>query len=712
MIVNSTFAWMLQNSTLQFDYPTWYIGFCVLAGLVYAVALYFRDKAFKDVTKAQRRLLIPMSIFRLIAVSTIAFLLLAPLLKTRFIETVKPYIIFAQDNSESVANAFGAGDSAKYVGQIGEMINKLSEQYNVQTYSFGEKVEEGITNTFDDKITNISESLDALYNKYDNQNVGAIILATDGIYNQGSNPIYKSSNLEVPVYAIALGDTTPQRDLLIDKVLHNRIAYLGDKFTIRADVSAKNCKGEKTVLNVYKGKGTSNKVYSKPITINNTNFVYSEDIILDADKPGIQQYSIRVTKLNGEVTTLNNQQNIFVDVLDSRQKILILAASPHPDIAALKKSIENNKNYEATVGYAASFNRSIKDYNLAILHGLPATSNSMETLIGQLKKEGIAIWYIVTEQTAISTVNRMQDIVQVKGNNTKTDEAKANVQSTFNLFTFEPTLAQKLEKLPPLVVPFGGASAAPTAQTLMTQQIGTVSTDFPLLTLQQSAGGKTAVMSGEGLWRWRLYDYKEDGAHETVNELISKVVQYLAVKTDKRKFRANVSKTMFNENESITFDAELYNDSYELINTPDVSLNVYNTDGKEFPFVFSKSGNAYALNAGFFPVGNYSFKATTNYNGKTYTSSGSFSVAPIELENLQTTANHQLINSLTQKYGGAVFAPDSVATLLATIEANKPPDIQYETFKTQSIINLKWLFYLILSLLTLEWFIRKYLGGY
>ena len=53
---------------------------------------------------------------------------------------------------------------------------------------------------------------------YSNQNVGAVILASDGIYNEGSNPLYANFELNAPIHVIALGDTVPSRDVILKRV--------------------------------------------------------------------------------------------------------------------------------------------------------------------------------------------------------------------------------------------------------------------------------------------------------------------------------------------------------------------------------------------------------------------------------------------------------------------------------------------------------------
>ena len=702
-----------MNSSLTFQYPIWWLGLCVLLGVAFAVMLYFRDQTFKDASKSQKRFIPLLAILRFLGATAIATLLLSPLIKNRFTEVQKPYIVIAQDNSESISKGFVNEDGTAYSSGMQSLIDALKEDAEIQHFVFDDKLKEQEQPDYSGKVTNLSATLEDIHNRFSFQNVGAVVLATDGIYNEGSNPIYTNFKMDAPLYAVALGDTTPARDLRIDKVLHNRIAYRGDKFTIRVDVSAFNAKGSTTVMNIYKGKGTSNKVHTKNITIKDDRFFTSEEVILNADRTGIRQFTVTLTKIGEEENTTNNTQTIYVDILEGRQKITILANSPHPDLSALKQSIETNKNYEAKIVFLKQFDGKFKDQNLVILHGLPSAKNDGKTLVSKLKAENIPTWFITTTQTNMGALDQLQDIVKISASTSATNDIQANYNGSFNLFTYDEKEAQKLEDFPPLTSPFAQYAASPTAQVLLKQKIGSVDTDYPLLVFQQSQNYKTAVLTGEGFWRWRMYDYLKNQSHQTINDLVSKTVQYLAVKNDKRQFRVNQPKNLFNENEAIIFDAEYYNDSYELINEPDANLIVRDEAGRDYPFTFSKTTNAYTLDAGQLPVGDYDYFGKIIYNGKEFKSNGKFTVKELLLEAVQTTADHGMLNALTENLGGEVVAVNNIGSLVEKIKSQKTmiPKM-FNTYKTRSVINLKWLFFLILAMLSLEWFFRKYNGAY
>ena len=234
-----------------------------------------------------------------------------------------------------------------------------------------------------------------------------------------------------------------------------------------------------------------------------------------------------------------------------------------------------------------------------------------------------------------------------------------------------------------------------------------------LLAIGETNGIRTGVFLGENVWKWRLFDFLQNQNHEIFDEVFGKTVQYLSVKEDKRKFRITLDQNIFNENEAVTFGAELYNDNYELINDPDVSMVIRNRDGKEFTYTFNRLGKGYSLNAGILPVGNYTFRATTSFNGQSLSFDGKFSVRPIQLELFETTANHAVLRQLSQKFGGETVLPadmTSIAEKIKSKETVKP--VMYSTSKTSPLINLKWIFALLAGLLAAEWFLRRYFGAY
>jgi len=695
---------------LSFQYPNWYLLLCAFLGLGYALLLYFKDKTFREQSK---KLNWALGAIRFLAVTFLSILLLSPILKSLLTETQKPVVVLAQDESASIAAQMDSTALQTYRTALNGLEKQLENQFEVKKYAFGNNVREGIGFRFEDKVTNLSEMLTTVYDLYNNQNLGAVILATDGIYNEGSNPIYSGTKISVPIYTIALGDTIPKKDLVLKRVFNNKIVYLGDKFSIQADVAAQNCSGSGTTLSVAKVENKkARKLQEMQIPIDKNDFFTTKEVVLEADKSGVQRYRIGLNRIAGEVTTANNSKDIFIDVLDAREKILLLANSPHPDISALKQSLEKNKNYDVTTAYINDLKVKIADFDFVVFHQLPSKSNDAAGVLNILNSHKIPRLFIVGTQTDLARFNQVQSLLNIQGEGRNTNEVQGYFAPELNLFTIGDELKNKLPNFPPVFSPFGEFTAAPNAQVVLYQRIGKVDTKYPLLLIGEENETKTGILAAEGLWKWRLFDFLQRQNHDIFEDLLSKNFQYATLKEDKRRFRISLNKNIFRENENIVFDAELYNESYELINEPDVSLTISNSDGKDFNFTFDKTSNGYTLDARIFPVGNYSFRGTVFYNGKTLTFEGQFSVQPIQLEVFETTADHGMLRLLSKQFGGQLFYPNQLPQLAQALNDENINPIIYATSKTRSVINLKWIFFVLLGLLSLEWFVRRYFGGY
>lgn len=697
--------------SLSFQFPLWYILLCILLGLVVATILYARSASFSDKPLS---VVLTLATLRFLSVTLISMFLLSPLLKSLELDTQKPTIVIAQDVSESVTSAWGQQQKEDYLAQLEEVGRVLSNDYDVQILSFGSSVREGLDTTFSDKVSNTSMVLDQVTDRYAGANLGGVILATDGLFNEGSNPLYASAELGVPVFSIAMGDTTPQRDLVLKSVFNNRIAYLGDKFSVQVDVSARNLDGRTSNLVVSRiANGQAVRLKEKNLKIQESDYFQTFSFVLDADQPGVQRFRFSLQPVEGEVSLSNNTKDVFIDVLDARQRILILGANPHPDLTAMRQSIRSNKNYEVDVFDIDDWGGEIRDYDLVVFHQLPGREKSVSDLLNELNENRIPRFFVLGSESDYNRINAVQALMGTQVTPRNTNEVQGRVNTTFNLFTLNDELPKAMGAYPPLTAAFGEFTDSGNGQVLLYQRIRKIDTQFPLLMLGEEAGSKTGILAAEGIWKWRLFDFLQHKSHAKFDAFFSKIIQYLSVKDDKRKFRVTMNSSIVNENEPLFFDAELYNNSYELINTPDVQMEVVDEDGNAFNYTFNKTEKAYRLNAGTLPVGNYRYEATVNYNAERLTFSGQFSIQPIQLELYETTADHSVLQLISDRSGGMLAYPQNLTIIADSIrseEAIKP--IIYQTSRTRSAINLRWLFLPLLLLLTAEWAIRRYQGSY
>lgn len=658
---------------LLFDFPWYYALGCVLLGTAYALLLYSKGSLGK-------RMRLFLASLRAIAVALISMLLLQPMVLITDHVTEKPIVIIAQDRSSSVAPY----SSPTWQDSLDALADKLSSDYDVQRVDYG-----GAT-------TNISQCLQDLQQQYSHRNVGALVLTGDGLWNTGSNPIPLAENAPYPIFTIAMGDTAQHKDASISNLRHGRIAYMGSAIPVEVTIKATLLKGQSRRLTVTQSGKT---LYTKTIDYTTSQFSTTEQLTLEATHSGLQQFVVRIEPAEGEVTTANNVRTITLEVIDGHKKVALIAAAPHPDIAALRNAIQSSENYQVDAFLAKDFKGNLKDYSLVVLHQLPSRSGI------RFDVHDLPAIHILGPQTDLPQFNTLHTGVEVQTKLYRTSEAAPLFNPAFAPFTLSKDAAHALEDMPPLGMPFGDYKASAEMQSLFTAKIGNIDTRQPLISVGSQQGVRHAVIAGDGLWRWRLADYQANSTSTHFDELINKLVTYTSIRIDKQRFRL-VANSIYRNDEEVVVEAELYDDNYELTNLPDARLTI---NGKDYPF--NRSGNRYIINLGTLDSGLYACQAKTTFNGKDLLAKCIFAVEALDLEALTTIADHPLMHALAAASGGDMILPsaiDQLPDLLASRGDIKPIIYSHSTYV--ELIDRWWMLALIILLLSIEWVARKYNG--
>lgn len=692
------------------QYSLWLLVPIVILAAGLAFFLYYKDKNLQKINKS---ILYTLFILRFSVLLILCFLLLMPVIKHSNIYFDKPLIILSQDNSESVGllNSIDSMQASNYQSNIKHIYNLLSKKYETKFLTFGDRINDSLNFNFDEKETNYSQLFDEINKKYANYNIGALIIASDGIYNKAGNPIYAAKKFTFPIYTIALGDTAKKRDLIIKGIHSNKIAFLGDMFPIEVLFNSFGYKNKTaTVSIIHKGK----TIDKKSIEITANDFSKQLEFSIAADEKSLQNYTVTVDYKKDEFSHKNNSKQFVIDIVDDKKKILILYNSVHPDIAAIKNALKSNKNViSKSINIDKANKVKLTDYQLVIFHQLPSSNSNIQNIIKTLNTNNIPSFYVLGTQTNINKFNRLNLGLTIDNNKGFTELTLPEINETFQLFEYEKDFANFISECNPLSSFFGTYKLDKQVEILLYQNIKGVSTKKPLLAFRNSLytnQTKMGILFGEGIWHWRIKDYMLNDNHEQFDAFINKIVQFLALDIKKERFMV-FCKNIVNENEEVIIRAELYNQAYGLYNQPDVLFELKNSKGEVFKYSFSKSGKSYLLNIGKLALGDYQYKASTTFEGKKYKKTGKIRIIPVNIEHQNLSANHLLLRKLAKQSGGKLFYPKQSTQLVNHIENNDSiKAISHSVTDLIDLIQFKWLLFVIILFLSIEWFIRKLFG--
>lgn len=625
------------------------------------------------------------------------------------IRVEKPVFITMVDNSSSMKNY---KDSATVKSKIESFNNKLIERFGdkfeLHTITVGSEVKSPGKIDFNESTSALSEGFESIHSNFYSRNIGGIAFISDGNFNKGSNPLYSAEKIDLtPVFTVGVGDTTPKKDQYIKNIASNEIAFLKNKFPVEVDLEGiKMGKSNVTVSILNNGKS----VASQSVNFSNGTYDYKHvSFLLEADKVGYQQYTVSISKAGGEYTYSNNTRNFYIEILDARSKVLLLAGAPHPDVAALKSVIEKDENLDVTSFLVKEWKRDLKKVDLVIYHepGIQYDESVM-TLIRDAK---IPVLYCVGPNTTNSIIQKLK-IGLITPNGNQFDEVQGKINAGFQKFEVSTELQNSMNYYPPLKTKFGDVKLAAGNDVLLFQRIGSIQKNDPMIYFGENQNVKFGVIYGEGIWKWKMNEYIRTSESKNFTELIQKISQYLVVKQNTSALRVTFPKR-FTIDEEVEVKAEFYNESMELITKPIIELKLKDEKNKSDKYQFGAVSNFYKLSLGKLKPGKYEWTASCKYNGKSYSKSGVFIVENIQLENIESAADHNLLNQIAKQSNGQFYELKNINQLLNDIEKRKDiTEMSYSEASFNDLIDYKWLFFLIVLIFGTEWFLRRWFGGY
>ena len=423
----------MENSWYSFDLPIGWVFVALLFAALAAIVLYT-----KKGMPWSRNANLFLGFLRLASIFLIGLLLLNPLFKRTTTTIDKPILILAVDNSESIALRMNADSIAQLQSWITNTSNTLTEKYEVTTYTLSGNLEDSLG--FNEKTTDLSKMLQGIASAYEGERVSGVVLLSDGIVNQGSLPQY--SNYAFPLYTVGLGDTIAPKDFAIEEVRSNDIAYQGNKFPIRVQLNQNGYTDVDVQVSISEaGKMLANQNIKLEKGVADVRFE------LEAKEAGLKHLIVKITQLDGESTYLNNEHHLYISIIKGREKILILAPAPHPDISAIRSVLAQAPNYESDLYIAGLSKGSIdKKYDVIIEHNAFSGVKYPEV-------QSSSYWYILGSRS-IPRVNQQLSYFKVLPRGRQTDNVRPIYQSVFSKFHLTKENLEVMEQYPPITVPF------------------------------------------------------------------------------------------------------------------------------------------------------------------------------------------------------------------------------------------------------------------
>jgi hypothetical protein len=680
----------------------WFIALCLLAGLSYAALLYSARAPWS------RSVNYALAAVRFAVVSFLCFLLLSPFLKSTSTTRQEPTLVLALDNSQSV----GLFTPPAVLRQATQGLQQLAQElrgqgFNVETRTLTTSTSRPDSVQFRAAATDVDGLLSGIAEGYEGRNLAGVVLLSDGLVNRGRAPQF--AEYPFPIYAVGVGDTIPKKDLSLPALAYNRMAFSGNQFPLEAEIGYDGYAGSTATVQV---RENGRVLQTRQVRLPAGQRRVKTTFLLTAPAPGKRRYEVVVSQLPGEFTRLNNQKFAYLDVVKGKLRVLLAGAAPHPDLKALRAAIQQNDNFDLTTYLPGIRPLRNQDFDVAILHQLPAQSGVGAEVLAQVKARRVPALYVLGAQTNFEVYNALGTGLTVTPRGSQTDDVTPVPNPSFARFSFEEDALQRFAAYPPAAVPFGDVRVGGGTEVALWQQVGRLKTRKPLLVFGGTPARRQATLLTEGSWQWRLQEAVEhDDRPEAYDRLVLRTLQLLTQNVNKKRLDVYPTQDAFDTQDDVTFGAETYNAIFERIYNQPITLTLTDEQQKTRTFTFANTEDGAPLHLGPLPAGLYRYTARATLGGQPQQDRGEVLVQAQQLEATQSRADHNLLAQVARRSGQRLYFPQQLRQLAQDIRKANYKPVLYEQEDLQDLINLKWLFFLLLGLLTVEWATRKYSGG-
>jgi len=670
---------------------------------------------------------IALALMRALLLCILSVLLLEPLIRNIQLDREEPVAILLIDESTSIGST---SDSAFILNQLRLLPNALTESLDelnieLETFGFSSQLNpHGIDSwesvQWNGQQTNLDAAVKELDARFENRNLAGFILASDGLINRGAQPEYSSNWPSTPLYTLGLGDTSIVKDLWIERVDHNNVAYLGNTFPVEAVIQSQGMENEVVTIEVH----YQSNVIATQSWVPETNQASKKfDFSLSAEDTGIQRYEIRCNVQTEEANKKNNNFPFYLEVLKSKRQVLIVSDAPHPDVNAIALALKEQDQTQVTLVHtfnlkdASGLLGQIEKADVVIAHKSIGQFFGSMTWSRLMEINQKPCWWIVSDENSQGALAAIPDWgIRLDDFEGMVERHGVRASPNFKLFEVSDALESACMQWPPIQGPFGSLTWSAAWTPLFYRQLGNLETDQACWSIREnSSKNRMAVTVGEGFWNWRMRNYAQNENHQHFNELIQNHVQFLGSEIKKERLYVAAPK-IIEVDQRFELTADVYDAALMPVSGVNIELLLKTEDGAEFNMVFLERNQRFALDAGLLQEGSYSWVASCQLDRELFEQSGIVQVQGHRAEQNSKPANHGLLLRLSDKTGGTycgALDDKSAERVIEAMQENEmPATILHEQVKLNELIAWEYILWCLIAMLSIEWIVRRRSFGY
>jgi hypothetical protein len=733
-------------ASLAFHSPTWLVVVLVLLAVsaVPWVALRAYRGTEPRVFGGQRALLVTL---RALALLTLILMLAEPVLFQSRSEDVHPSLLVLVDNSASMGIATPGGGTRYEEAMVerGRIATVVREQHRDTPLWFGEgsrRLEhstrgaaasgEGPTG----EGTDLRALLVSATQRHLEDELAGIVLLSDGVITSTETRA-SLAGLNVPVWAVAVGDSAGLSDLGLSRVRYPSRVPRGDRLAIEGEVVVRSALAGATSVRLRRGTVPvdSLSVVWEPGTSR-----HPFEFVVDSDSVGYARYEIDLEPLDDETVIRNNRIQVGVRVEKDRLRVLQFSSRPGWDTHFMRNAAARDPRIEWTTVYRTPAGMRVAGTDstlvwpmdaeaLAAVDLFVATLSEDLVMIGagdagvlEAVRSGAGLWIVAgdaSDQPAWpSSIRSVAPLVPGRRARWIPTEARAELPAearSHPVWALAPEaggLDESLGRVPPLQARIMPMDLSGEADVLLrTRGAGG---QAPILAARQVGQGRVVVWNGAPFWSWSFWQLGDEGTQPFFGALIGNLVTWMAEGGDRERLRLQIPRPVVARGEAVELRALALDPQMRPDAKQDVWLEWAPADadsivaGRVRMAPDTATPGARSAELPSLAAGEYLLRATLEENSSSLHSSWEpLTVDAYSVEFRDPRVDRLRLASLARATGGDLLSGPDLAPWARSLELDQRQRISTGRIDLGSRL---WLLIPLLGFLSVEWALRKRAG--
>jgi uncharacterized membrane protein len=698
---------------------------------------------------------------RIALFALLVFMLLRPTIVVQSVIPRSTHVMVLVDNSLSM-QLMDERDNRSRLEAIKQLFlaspknafpTKLEERFKIVIYEFSNtlmRTDNVQSLTGDGASTDIPMALKEAVKNSSNLPLSGIILMTDGSSNVPADLAEQIQTLQakrIPLYAVGVGSTKSFMDVELSHVDVPRKVLTGSSIKANLIVRINGYKESKLLISVSEdGRAISTKEF-------NTQGGSAQSISIDLvpTVAGSKRYTFSIAPMDGETTVENNAGEALIEVYDGPVKVLYFEGEPRWEYGKIRSALTRNEKNVILVSMLRTGENKLYRQGIEgegeLGGGFPKTEEELFKYQG-LVLGSVESTFFTSEQVKLIEAfasRRGGGVLFIGGRNAfdgggyattpiadllpfyldnRVDESSAGMVPNYkpNLtaqgqnhpitrLNVQPGLNQKIwNELPPIFIPDIQTATKPGAIVLLeakrVDNNRRGSNDVvPLLAEQRYGRGRTMALVASDTWRWQMGVDSKNNAHET---FWRQTLRYLT-STTPNQIEIATEQDVYALNDTVRIIADIRDEKFELIKDARATARVIKPSGVSIDvslrFASKDESNTFAGEFIADEIGTHKLELNSGKGKQVFdTVQSSFLVTELNREFYNAQQNDELLKRIATETGGKYYQLNESNNLI--------DDLTYRNSENSERISkdlwdMPINFFLILCLVSAEWFMRK-----